>query len=90
MPSKQQLSEEAHATLERKDLLRQAYGKATAALRDKFRDEFNQMYAEAAAELGVEWSPRLSDEQKAERAFEQLLTDYPHLAERVNTEGATE
>jgi hypothetical protein len=90
MPSKKDLQEESQATIERKDLLRQAYSKATARLRDEHRTEFNQFYAEAAKDLGVEWSPRLSDEEKAERAFEQLLTDYPHLRERANTEGATE
>lgn len=66
-----------------KALLRKAYGTATQELRDNHRDEFNDLYAEKAAELGVEWSPRRTPEQKAEDAFDTLLRDYPHLAERV-------
>jgi hypothetical protein len=90
LPTKKETEAEAQATVERKDLLRQAYGKATARLRDEHREDFNKFYAEAAKDLGVDWSPRPSDEEKAARAFEQLLIDYPDLANRVNKEGATE
>lgn len=83
MPSKQQLSEEATASLDRKDLLRQAYGKATTELRTTHKDEFNTLYAKHAAALGVDWSPRPSDEQKAEAQFADLLANYPHLADRL-------
>ena len=66
-----------------KGLLRQAYGAATQELREKHREEFNELYSAKASELGVEWSPRKTPEQKAEQAFDTLLRDYPHLAERV-------
>lgn len=89
MPKKEQAETEAQ-TAERKDALRKAYGQATNTLRDTHRDEFNKLYSEAAAALGVEWSPRPTEEQRAEQQFEELLNQYPHLRERANTEGATE
>jgi hypothetical protein len=67
----------------RKAALRKAYGTATQDLRENHRDEFNDLYAERAKELGVEWSPRQTPEQRAEQAFDALLADYPHLAERI-------
>lgn len=74
----------AKEAVDSKALLRKAYGAATQTLRDNHRDEFNKLYAEAAAAEGVEWSPRLTPEQKAEAAFDNLLAEYPHLAERLN------
>lgn len=68
---------------ERKELLRQAYGAATQKLRDAHRDEFNRLYQESAAELGVEWAPRPTAEQRAEAEFDALLEQYPHLKERT-------
>lgn len=72
----------------RKELLRQAYGTASQELREEHRGEFNERYAAAAQRLGVDWSPRPSEEQRAEQQFEQLLTDYPHLRERIAEEPA--
>lgn len=83
MPSKKELSEEAQATMERKDLLRQAYGKATSQLRDAHRDEFNNLYSAAAAEAGVEWKPRLNEKERAEAQFDALIADFPELRERL-------
>lgn len=68
---------------ERKNKLRTAYGQATQELRDNHRDEFNELYAAAAKEAGVEWSPRLTPEQRAERQYDALLAEYPHLADRT-------
>lgn len=68
---------------ERKSALRKAYGQATQDLRDKHRDEFNQQYAERAAEAGVEWNPRLSPEEKAAAEFDALLAEFPQLKERL-------
>jgi 23S rRNA A2030 N6-methylase RlmJ len=68
---------------ERKSKLRQAYSQATQELREENRDRFNELYAEKAAELDVEWSPRRTAEQKAEDVFDSLLAEYPHLRERV-------
>lgn len=64
-------------------LLRQAYGKATQDLRDAHRDDFNEFYAKRAAELGVDWSPRLTPEQKAAQEIAALLNKFPGLALEV-------
>lgn len=93
--SRGQVRAEAAAE-ERKAALRQAYGQATKELRDTYRDQFNELYAKAAAALGVDWSPRPSEEEQAALQFEDLLTRYPHLRDRVSAdtevteEGATE
>lgn len=71
---------------DRKELLRQAYGRATQVLRDEYRDRFNALYSEAAEALGVEWKPRLTEEQRAEQQFKELLTAYPHLADKIAAE----
>ena len=77
----------AEMTAEDRDkALRKAYGTATARLRDEHRDEFNGYYSEAAKELGVEWSPRKSAEEKAAEEMERLLTEYPHLRQRIAPE----
>lgn len=68
---------------DRKTLLRQAYGMASQRLREEHRDEFNTLREEAAKELGVEWSPRLTPEQRAEAEFDDLIEAYPHLRERL-------
>ncbi len=67
---------------ERDKRLGKAYTTATQELRKAHRDEFNDLYQKYAAEAGVEWSPRLTPEQKAEQEFDRLVTEYPHLAER--------
>jgi hypothetical protein len=68
---------------ERDNLLRQAYGKATAQLREQHRDEFENLRMEAAKELGVDWTPRKKPEEKAAEEFDRLLAEFPHLAKRV-------
>lgn len=68
---------------DRANALRQAYGKATARVREAHRDEFEAAYVEEAAALGVEYKPRPSAEQKAEEQLAALLAEYPHLAEKV-------
>jgi len=65
--------------------LSKAYGKATQQLKEAHRDEFNALYQKAAADEGVEWSPRLSPEQKAEAEVKRLLAEYPGLSQRVLT-----
>lgn len=83
-------AEEAAAEMtseERDRRLGKAYTAATQALRAAHRDEFNALYSQHAEEQGVEWKPRLSAEQKAEQEFDALVSAYPHLLERVASEG---
>lgn len=67
---------------ERKTKLRKAYGQATQDLRDAHKEEFQTMYGRRARRLGIDWSPRMSSEQKAEAEFARLIQAYPHLLER--------
>lgn len=83
-------AETVTADQERKELLRRAYGTATQVLRNNHRDEFNEEYSKAAKDLGIEWQPRLTDEEKAEQQFNELLAAYPNLAEKINSSESTE
>lgn len=71
---------------ERDKRLQKAYTAATQALRDVHREEFNTLYSEHAEKQGVEWSPRLTPEQKAEQEFDKLVKDFPHLLERATAD----
>ena len=68
---------------DREKALGKAYSKATATLRDRHRDEFNGLYQAEAKEAGIDWSPKLTDEQKAEQELAKIIETYPHLAERL-------
>jgi hypothetical protein len=67
----------------RNTLLRQAYTAATSRLRDGHRDEFERLYQQEAQNRGVEYTPRLSPEQKAEKELADLLEKHPHLREKI-------
>lgn len=67
----------------RKNLLRKAYTNATQALREAHREDFDRLYQEHADALGVDWHPRPNAEQKAQAQFEELVTAYPYLLDRV-------
>lgn len=69
---------------ERSNLLRQAYGAATARLREAHRDEFDRYQVEEARSLGVEYKPRMNPEQKAEKQLAELLEQFPHLRDRLD------
>jgi hypothetical protein len=75
--------DDGRGSKDNKALLRRAYGSASQKLRESHRDEFNELYAAEAAELGVEWSPRKTPEQRAEEQFQQLLQEYPSLREKI-------
>lgn len=68
---------------ERAGKLRQAYGQATTRLREQYRDTFDSLYSQAAEELGVTYTPRPKPEQKAEAELQRLLTEFPHLREKI-------
>lgn len=69
---------------ERSQKLRQAYGQATTRLRETHREEFDSLYAQEAQALGVDYTPRLSPEQKAEQQLRALLEENPWLADKVD------
>lgn len=72
---------------ERSKKMRAAYGAATASLREKYRDEFDQMYADECQSRGVEYTPRPSAEQKALQQLNALLEEFPHLRGQVALDG---
>ena len=81
--AKQKEEDQQQADEDRKAKLRQAYSTATQQLREANRDQFNKLYQKAAEELGVEWSPRPTPEQRAEAELQALIEEYPHLRERL-------
>ena len=66
-----------------KALTRKAYGAATQALRDNHRDEFNSLMKQKAADLGIEWEPRKTPEEKAVDEVNRILSEHPSVAERL-------
>lgn len=67
---------------DREKLLSQAYNRASQILRERHRDEFHKLYGEHASDLGVEWTPRLTPEQKAEKELQTIFEAWPELRER--------
>jgi transcription initiation factor TFIID subunit TAF12 len=61
------------------DPKRAAYSAATTRLRDQHRDDFNILLREEMARRNVEWAPRPTDQQKAERQVNDLFEKYPEL-----------
>jgi hypothetical protein len=59
---------------------RAAYGKATALLREAYREQFDGFLAQAYAEEGLEYHPRPTAEQKAKAEMDRILAEFPHLA----------
>lgn len=47
-------------------------------------DEFHQFLAEEMEARGFEYTPPLSEEEKAAQTIAELLQKYPSVAERVN------
>lgn len=64
-------------------LIRKAYTTATSRLRDHRRDEFNEFMTEETKRLGIDWSPRLSAEEKAWKDVKAILSEHPDLAGKV-------
>lgn len=69
---------------------RNAYAKAEKMLREIHADEFKGLYAKACADLGVEYKPRLTAEERAAKVAEEkrakaaakiaaLQAEYPDL-----------
>lgn len=68
---------------DRSEALKKAYRSATSLLREEKRDRFEELYVQEAKALGVEYTPRQTPEQKAEAELEALLTQFPHLRDKV-------
>lgn len=61
-------------------LRREAYAAAEKRLREENRTRFDDLVQEEAKARGVEYKRRLTDEEKAEKALNDLLAANPALA----------
>lgn len=68
---------------ERDNLLSKAYSHASSDLRKAHLDEFTSYMEKHTKALGVEWKPKLTPEQTAEREFQRLLSQHPWLRDRM-------
>lgn len=68
---------------EREKKLRAAYALATKRLRDAHKAEFLKHQADAAKELGVDWKPRKSKEERAREQVTKLLADHPAIKQEL-------
>lgn len=73
---------DSNETMTRAQVLSKATAAANAALKEKYTDEWNAAMQAAAKELGEEWSPRLTEEQRAKAEYDALVAKYPHLAQQ--------
>lgn len=69
--------------------LKASYVTATKQLREAHLEEFNTLRQAAAKDLGFEWTPPKTKEQKAEEELAALLEQYPHLREKAAGSGTT-
>ncbi len=64
-----------------------AIGQATNAaykrLKEAHPEEFNQYKAEEARQLGLDWTPRMTDQQRAEKKMREIADQYPDLVQQV-------
>lgn len=67
------------STAERQALINKADSAAYRALRKAHQQEFNQHKQKAAAELGLDWTPRASAEERARKQINALLSEHPEL-----------
>jgi len=82
--------QEPTAPKTRDQLLTQSYSIATTRLRSENKDRFNELRVAAAQELGIEWSPPQTAEERAEETIRDLLDEFPHLAKRLLAEDEPE
>lgn len=61
----------------------QAYSAAQKELREAHKDEFNGYYQKQCALRGIEWTPRKSKAEQALDTIQDLLTEYPGIAEAL-------
>lgn len=60
-----------------------AYVNATRRLREDHRENFNKLRIEEADKLGVKWTPKPTEEEKAAEQLARLIETYPHLADEL-------
>lgn len=68
---------------EREAALRKAYSTATNDLREQHRSDFNAFYTARAKELGFDWEPKKTPEERAADEISRLLSEFPDIADRL-------
>lgn len=58
---------------------RQAYSAATTRLRKENPTLWNEVLADEYRKAGIEWKPRLTEEEKAKQQIAELLAAHPSL-----------
>lgn len=71
---------------DRSKALSSARNAAVNTLIENHKDEFNKAMIAEAKKRGEEWTPRKTEEEKAQEQFEALLAEHPHLAEKIRAE----
>lgn len=79
----QQEAGEGTTSLTRQQALNKAYSAASARLREEHRKQFDALYVEEAAKLGVEYKPKPTEEEKAEQQLRELLAQHPNLRSKI-------
>lgn len=69
--------------LTKEQRLSRARNAATSMLLDKYRNEFNATMQREAASLGIDWTPRKSEEEKALEEIEALLAKHSGLRDTL-------
>jgi hypothetical protein len=72
--------------VDRDTAIRQSYGDALKALKDKHLDEFNGLRQGIIRRLGHDWSPPLTERQKTEQAIREAIAADPELAAKLLAE----
>lgn len=73
------------STEERQALINKADSRAYRALRKAHQQEFNEAKQAAAAELGLDWRPRMSAEERARKQINALLSEHPELQDELRS-----
>lgn len=68
---------------DRNKKVRQSYQMAMNALREKHSEEFRQLQSDFATELGIDYKPRPTKEEKARTQLLELLRENPTLESEV-------
>jgi hypothetical protein len=55
------------------------YTQAVARLREKYREEFDGYLVDGYRAIGIEWTPKPNETQKAKAEIERLLREHPEL-----------
>lgn len=71
-------------------LRREAVAAAEKRLREAHREEFDGFVQQEAANRGVTYQRRLTDEEKAEQKLNELLAAHPGLAAKVSGQQPTQ